>query len=429
MKLSRWGGVFAMSLISLLSAIGIDLAYADSYTWSSISSANLALSYGAKSVSMSSDGSTIIIGRAGDGVFLSTNSGGIFTQISTSSIPSGSYFATVSANGMKMMAASSSSASVYVSTDRGVTWAAKTTSTSSAANRVCMSGDGSRWIVLANLGVSVSTDNGNTWATINPLSVGAWNSCAMSNDGTRIFVLKYGSALKYSTDSGSTWSTSTNTYSSAFTVASTSDGNKIVLVDRDNKKIYTSTDFGATFTEKYTAVAAIYDAAISSDGSRILIGISTGRMATSVDGGANWSLETTPPSAAWGSVAMSAAGTRVIASTSNGGGSNYLGVLPQPALLSMQSISPNASPLIYRAKYTLSALSNAPGKVTFYANGKKIAKCSQVPTTSLISTCVFSPSIHGVITITASIISSDSAYLNGTSQLIQTAAVIRSGNR
>ena len=43
-------------------------------------------------------------------------------------------------------------------------------------------------------------------------------------------------------------------------------------------------------------------------------------------------------------------------------------------------------------------------KVTFYANGKRIAGCINVPTdNSLIATCNWKPAIRGTITVTATV--------------------------
>lgn len=378
---------------------------------------------------MSSDGSIVIVGRDTDGVYLSTNSGSTYSKVSTSVIPNGSYYVSISSDGTKMMAADVASTKVFVSTDTGTSWTMKTTNGSSFANRTCMAGNGSRWIVLANLGVYSSTDNGGTWSAISALGVGAWTSCAMSEDGSKIFVLKFGSALKYSTDSGANWSTSGNSYTTANVIAATPDGSKLVLTDRDAKNVYTSTNFGASFTLKYYAAAALYGVGISSDGSRIAVAVATGRLVASIDGGETWGLEMTPPSLSWGAIAMNAAGSKVIASPAGGTGLSYQGIIPTPASLALQSISPNASPLVYRSTYTLSVLANTAGKVTFYANGKKITKCSQVSTVSLAATCSFAPSSHGVIVLSALLSPTDSTYFASKSTLLQTSAIARSSKR
>ncbi|CAN2222480.1 Sialidase_non-viral domain containing protein [Candidatus Nanopelagicaceae bacterium] len=428
--MSSRGKTLVLLLSLALTSMGIEIARADSFTWTTISTSNLSSSYGSKSIAMSSDGSTIIVGRDTDGVYLSTNSGTNYSKISTTSIPNGSYFVSISADGTKMLAGSNATniPNFYYSIDSGSTWTAKVASgTTPTIRDTCMSGNGSRWMILNTRGAYTSTDNGATWSYILGTGPDYW-TCAMSNDATKIFVLPFGTALKYSTDSGANWSTSTNTYLSANIIASSSDGSKLVLTDRDALKIYMSTDFGATFTQKFLAVGSLQDAAISSDGSRIAVAVA-GRLLTSIDGGTNWVQEMTPSSLTWGAVAMNASGSKVIASPSGGTGVSYQGIIPSPATLSLQSISPSASPLIYRTSYTLSALSNAAGKVTFYANGKKITKCSQVPTVSLVATCIYAPSIHGVITITAAIAPSDSSYLAGTSRLLQTSAIVRTTKR
>lgn len=428
--MSKRGRTLVLLLSFALTSLGIEISRADSFNWTFISNANLPAATGIKSLAMSSDGSTIIVGRSGDGVYISTNSGSSFSQVSTSSIPTGTYFVAISANGMKMLAGSSSASTVYYSTDKGSTWTSRASnSSSSAVNRVCMSGDGSRWIALANAGVYTSTNDGGTWTAFASLTAAAWWSCSMSNDGTKIFALRFGAALRYSVDSGANWSTSATAYPTANIVASSSDGSVIALTDRDVKKVYISTNYGSTYTEKYLAAASIYDVAISSDGSRLAVATGLGRIITSINSGGNWVTESAVPSTTWGAVAMDASGTKIIAGAANGGTSAQIANFPLPATLSLQSISPNASPLIYNTRYTLTLLSNSAGKVTFYANGKKITKCSQVPTVSLVATCAYKPNVHGVITLSATVIPSDSAYFSATSQFLQTSAVARTTRR
>lgn len=434
MKMSSRSRSLVLLLTLALTSVGIEIAKADSYTWSLISNSYLPSANGALAIAMSSDGSKIIVGRDSDGVYLSSNSGSTFTKVSTSTIPNGSYYVSISDDGSKMLAASNatSTPNFYYSTDSGATWTSKTAAgTTPTVQRTCMSGNGTRWFILTNRGAYSTTDNGATWSYLIGIVSPAFSSCAMSDDGTKIFLLQFGTSLRYSSDSGATWtSNSLTSYPSANTVVSSADGSVIGITERDTKKFHISTNYGVTFTQKYVAASgsSIMDAAISSDGSRIALAVSGGRIAVSIDGGNNWSQETTSPSASWNAIGMNSSGSKIVASPLSSG-ATYQGLIPTPATLSLQSISPNSLPLIYRTNYTLSVLSNTAGKVTFYANGKKISKCSQVPTVSLVASCLYAPSVHGVITLTASVVPSDTSFLSATSRILQTSANVRSTKR
>jgi hypothetical protein len=80
----------------------------------------------------------------------------------------------------------------------------------------------------------------------------------------------------------------------------------------------------------------------------------------------------------------------------------------------------------------LTATSNAPGVITFYANGKRIAGCisikTQVSGPNNIATCNWKPSVRGSTSITAQISPTDIFGL-GTSQATSIAVAGRSGNR
>ena len=57
----------------------------------------------------------------------------------------------------------------------------------------------------------------------------------------------------------------------------------------------------------------------------------------------------------------------------------------------------------YRTAYALTVQSNTPGKVTFFANGKKIPGCQALTTVANSATCNWRASLHGTVLITASL--------------------------
>ena len=65
---------------------------------------------------------------------------------------------------------------------------------------------------------------------------------------------------------------------------------------------------------------------------------------------------------------------------------------------------------IYRVATTLTATTNVAGKVTFYANNKKIAGCVGKSTSANSATCVWKPSQHSRIILSAQVNPTDSNY-------------------
>lgn len=68
----------------------------------------------------------------------------------------------------------------------------------------------------------------------------------------------------------------------------------------------------------------------------------------------------------------------------------------------------------------LSVVVSAEGKVTFYANNKFIPGCRAIPTSSLSATCKWKPSIHGTVTVKATLTPTASNYLMSTSPPLTT---------
>jgi hypothetical protein len=412
--------------ISTLTIAGIQSAFADAYTWTQISTAALP-GGGNYRVAMSSDGAVILIGRDSDGAYLSTNYGASFSKIN--SITNGKYTVAVSADGNRMFASvfSASVSDIFISNDRGSTWTNKTGFTNQEAS--CMSGDGSVWMIGGSGGSRISTDYGSSWASMASIASGTeWWSCALSYDGTKRFFLPWNAAMRYSTNSGTSWSVSGNVYSDAYGIAASTDGSKIYQISRNGNKIYKSTNFGATFTQVLGSSASLFSIATSGDGQIVLAGTTNSKILISRDYGVTWAAESTPTDGDWISIAISSNGARAIGVRQSTAGS-FMALMPQPATLTLQSLSPNSSPLIYRSAYTVTIASNSDGKVTFFANGKKITKCSQVATVSMVATCIFTPSIHGVVNLSASITPSDSAFLASNSVFLRTSAVSRSTKR
>jgi hypothetical protein len=87
-----------------------------------------------------------------------------------------------------------------------------------------------------------------------------------------------------------------------------------------------------------------------------------------------------------------------------------------------QSFSPLSlsASAAFRTPSTITAtlsVAGSDGKVTFFANGKKIAGCIKIASTSLVATCNWKPAVRGAITLSAISYPNDSNYLSGSVSL------------
>jgi hypothetical protein len=130
-----------------------------------------------------------------------------------------------------------------------------------------------------------------------------------------------------------------------------------------------------------------------------------------------------------------------------GGGNYYTGVYVSNSLnsgngyatftrmnLSAASISINTSStnITTRSSVTISATSNASGRITFFANGKKVPNCISIKTSisgaENLASCTWKPSVRGSASIQAVITPSD-VYIAGTSNFLILGVAGRTGNR
>lgn len=223
---------------------------------------------------------------------------------------------------------------IYTSSDSGATWTdvSETTAASTADKTwtaVAMSADGSKLVAVEYGGdIWKSTDYGATWTNISTAddnTVGqAWTSVAMSTNGLNILAGTYGAGFFTSTDSGDSWTQSTDNGNGVIGVAMSADSSKQVIVAYYNG-IYISADSGTTWTNKSPVAAEWQSVAMSDDGARIvaLSDSYDGDIWMSGDSGANWNnLSTTATNTSsklWSSIAMSADGTKTVASTRDDG--------------------------------------------------------------------------------------------------------------
>jgi hypothetical protein len=82
----------------------------------------------------------------------------------------------------------------------------------------------------------------------------------------------------------------------------------------------------------------------------------------------------------------------------------------------------------HNTNFSILATVDAPGKITFYADNKKIAKCISLAISTSI-TCSWKPNVHKAFQITAKLAPTSSSYLASTSNTITVKVGKRENNR
>ena len=94
----------------------------------------------------------------------------------------------------------------------------------------------------------------------------------------------------------------------------------------------------------------------------------------------------------------------------------YLLAYSTPNFVATTTSAPNLSSSAFKSTFTnISVTTSVAGKVTFLLNRKFIPGCRNISTIGLTATCRWKPSIHGSVSITATLTPTDSNYLQSTS--------------
>ena len=98
------------------------------------------------------------------------------------------------------------------------------------------------------------------------------------------------------------------------------------------------------------------------------------------------------------------------------------------ALVGNATLAFSSAP-VFRTLTPITATTLVAGKVTFYANGKRIPGCIGVSTISLVATCNWKPSVHAPAAITAQVAPTDTNYLATSTTVLSPRPTVRLGNR
>ncbi len=92
------------------------------------------------------------------------------------------------------------------------------------------------------------------------------------------------------------------------------------------------------------------------------------------------------------------------------------------------TITGNQNVLTYKTSIDLTATISASGRVTFFANGKRIPRCISLSATNSI-TCTYSPSVRGSVLLSASLSPSSNSYRSSRSDSIRVSVLSRTNKK
>ena len=235
---------------------------------------------------------------------------------------------TASADGSRL--AASASQSIYISTNFGTTWVSNNAPGLLAGWqwwRVSSSADGSQLEATVNapLGtglIFISTNSGGTWAHASDYFAksGAqlWSLASSADGGTLAAGPSAGGYVYVSTNHGSTWNQTGANLQGQTSVAVSADGSRLAAVGADTSRaIETSSDFGVTWITNNAPTAARFCIAASADGMRLITAGDSNSINTSTDGGVTWISTNVPnaPGSLWYAAAASADGKTLVLAT------------------------------------------------------------------------------------------------------------------
>jgi photosystem II stability/assembly factor-like uncharacterized protein/phage baseplate assembly protein W len=283
--------------------------------------------------SCSSDGKVIYAGSSGASLYVSTNGGTSWTDVSPVAAQVWTGVA-CSADGSHVVV-TSSYGKVWASSDYGDTW----TEVKTASYYHAPACDSTGEIVVIGLDytplyskVYRSTNQGGAWSDITPAGMAGYTvirGIAMSSDGATIYASNYGGRIWKSTNGGTSWAEvrpAGDADENWASICCSSDGS-IVYAVVTGGRAYVSTNGGTSWTETGPAVGTNHawitvrcDAAadvvmITSDDTG-----SDGKVFISTDSGANW-VEHTPAGVfllGWQAAAASSDGSTLIAGVDGG---------------------------------------------------------------------------------------------------------------
>jgi len=284
----------------------------------------------------SGDGTRLVIAQNGGLIWTSTDAGTNWINRESSRAWAG---VASSFDGTKLVAASGPSEQIYTSTDAGTNWVAR----DSTRFWQCVASSSNGTLLVAGVyggQIYTSTDAGTNW--IDRESSRDWRGLASSADGTKLVAVVQGGFIYTSTDAGTNW-TQRDSSRSWGAVASSDDGTKLVA-GVFNGGVYTSIDAGTNWIVRSGSGGACVSS--SADGRMLASGggVFGGSFYISSNAGTNWT--TISDNRQWWSIASSADGNRLLATSV---GSGHAFVMQRSTLVSSITGIGNIYPAIGNA--------------------------------------------------------------------------------
>jgi hypothetical protein len=308
---------------------GVYLSTNSGATWSQVSNTNLPTYNNYRSVAMSSDGSIQLAATTGDGVYLSTNSGATWSQVSNTNLSTDNNYRSVamSSDGSIQLAGTLGDG-VYLSTNSGATWSQVSNTNLPTDNNytsVAMSSDGQYQLAcVSDPSASIqgkvykSIDYGNTWQIIPSLSApgNTWYKCVyMSANGTIQVAVPVVDGIFISSDTGVNWAQISSDVeplmNNNFTSGCCSSNGQYHYLAGISTPIIMSSNYGSTWTA--TGVPSYYweSVSTSSNGNVVLVGSDENGAYLSTNSGSTWSL-TNPLTIPTNTTSPSIAGSTIV---------------------------------------------------------------------------------------------------------------------
>ncbi len=232
-----------------------------------------------------------------------------------------------SSDGTKMVASGYNN-QVYLSTDSGLIWSASSAASGAAVDwtGVASSSDGTKLVAVgANNGIYVSTNSGSSWFVISGSGVN-WSGVASSSSGNNLVAAVDNGHLYFSPDAGVNWFYATNASGGLLSteswtaVASSSSGS--VMAATYNGGIYSSVDYGTNWAATAAPGKNWICIALSASGSRFIAAVTNGGVyiSTNPATASAWVEQSNlPENVSWTGVACSSDGSKLVAVQSGGG--------------------------------------------------------------------------------------------------------------
>ncbi|HBU07276.1 MAG TPA: hypothetical protein DEB09_04295, partial [Candidatus Magasanikbacteria bacterium] len=199
---------------------------------------------------------------------------------------------------------------IYVSTDYGNSWTARTSTGAKYWSKIAISTNGQYQTATVNSAdgrIYTSDDYGNTWTA--RTSTTNWVDVAMSGSGQYQTALKSSGYIAVSTDYGVNWLSKGSNTSWASIAVSANAGNYQLAIRQNPVLYHTSSDYGSTWTThnplgQYVSGSGLKG--VISEGGNYQTHVTTyGYIFTSGDSGVNWGVHTSIGQKAWKDLAIS----------------------------------------------------------------------------------------------------------------------------